>query len=445
MKSTFTLFVVLLFAVSLFGQPVKNQQQSENLRDNAIKILKKITNNTGVFKSPFNSSKDSKQAMDSLIYEEFSESNGWYYSAKETYTWNENGQQAGQTFSANVNENREWFPYHKEDYTYDNQNKLTMILTQERDIGIDWMNISKTEFTYDGSTVTVIMNYFIPDSSQWVAYWKYEYLFNDNGAVTEITIFINGNVRENWVNGEKMKYFYNDNGNLTQEIDLKWNAEENDWDNNYKNDYTYDEGGFLESAFFTDWNKTTSEWVNDSKSELTVDEYGNIVEYINWSWDSEGNDYYTEDKGVYVYNNDFSYNQLLIPDSYLGYFYIFEDVLYNHMLVSEEYFEASDNDWDEDSRTTYYYSEHNTSGVDFNKAGEALAYPNPATDFFSIDLNNGQQSALVEIYDISGRIVFSKIIESKQPISLAGFEPGIYLYKIIGDNTSKRGKLIVEK
>jgi len=114
------------------------------------------------------------------------------------------------------------------------------------------------------------------------------------------------------------------------------------------------------------------------------------------------------------------------------------------MLLTEEVFEAYDDNWDEDTRTTYYYSESNSSGVELNNVDGFLIYPNPATDYFTIDLKNGSETVLVEIYDTHGRMVSSQEIIDNQPILVSDFDRGIYVYKFVHKGNMFSGKIVVQ-
>jgi hypothetical protein len=75
---------------------------------------------------------------------------------------------------------------------------------------------------------------------------------------------------------------------------------------------------------------------------------------------------------------------------------------------------------------------------DFVK-NKTIIYPNPFTN--SIQLLNSQEPLWVEVYNVSGQIIFSKNILSNESISLAHLPTGIYLLKA----TNELGKTQVNK
>ncbi|UCH15704.1 MAG: T9SS type A sorting domain-containing protein, partial [Bacteroidales bacterium] len=57
-------------------------------------------------------------------------------------------------------------------------------------------------------------------------------------------------------------------------------------------------------------------------------------------------------------------------------------------------------------------------------------YPNPSDDIINIDIE-GLNNAIIEIYNVSGRLVFSKALNSKVVrIDISGFPMGVYLLKV---------------
>jgi len=71
-------------------------------------------------------------------------------------------------------------------------------------------------------------------------------------------------------------------------------------------------------------------------------------------------------------------------------------------------------------------------------------YPNPSDDIFNIEIEN-INSALIEIYNVSGNLIFSKEVDSKfEKIDISGFPKGIYTIKLIKDRTVNFGKVVVK-
>lgn len=70
---------------------------------------------------------------------------------------------------------------------------------------------------------------------------------------------------------------------------------------------------------------------------------------------------------------------------------------------------------------------------------ESNVYPNPFTNYLNIDLLNSEKGALIEIFDISGRIVYQKKSNHNSTLRIDTEEllTGLYLLKISSDSTYK--------
>ena len=80
---------------------------------------------------------------------------------------------------------------------------------------------------------------------------------------------------------------------------------------------------------------------------------------------------------------------------------------------------------------------------DTNAKLDILLYPNPASNFLSVDGNfNG--TAVLELFNIAGKKVFTdtSVIDDKQ-VNIQGLGSGIYIYKVSADNRQTTGKVII--
>jgi hypothetical protein len=88
--------------------------------------------------------------------------------------------------------------------------------------------------------------------------------------------------------------------------------------------------------------------------------------------------------------------------------------------------------------------------IDVSSVNNALldnklaVYPNPCNDNINIEIENINNAA-IEIYNVSGRLVFSKALDSKsEKIDISGFPKGIYIIKLIQESTENVRKLVVK-
>jgi hypothetical protein len=87
-----------------------------------------------------------------------------------------------------------------------------------------------------------------------------------------------------------------------------------------------------------------------------------------------------------------------------------------------------------------------TVGILENYAGKVIIYPNPANDKIFIKLSSDKKLKVLYIQDISGktRSVDYHLRTSDQviPVSIIGFEPGLYFITITTESYTSRLKFI---
>jgi len=77
-------------------------------------------------------------------------------------------------------------------------------------------------------------------------------------------------------------------------------------------------------------------------------------------------------------------------------------------------------------------------------------FPNPATDLVNINFTAKNTSNVkVELYDVTGKKVYENNLEqisgaSSQSINVSKFAKGVYVVKIVSDNTSETRKIVIE-
>ena len=79
-----------------------------------------------------------------------------------------------------------------------------------------------------------------------------------------------------------------------------------------------------------------------------------------------------------------------------------------------------------------------------NPNNSLLLYPNPSQKWINFDFENNDQNIYrLELIDVDGKLVFSKIISSiNSRISIESFSDGIYFYRLVGKDSIYSGKFI---
>lgn len=83
-----------------------------------------------------------------------------------------------------------------------------------------------------------------------------------------------------------------------------------------------------------------------------------------------------------------------------------------------------------------------TLGFVSNESKDFNIYPNPVTNYFSVQLPNYIENASISVYNSLGQNVLeNKLSNYNSKISLEELESGVYIYKIEANNFSKTGKI----
>lgn len=82
------------------------------------------------------------------------------------------------------------------------------------------------------------------------------------------------------------------------------------------------------------------------------------------------------------------------------------------------------------------------AGIDGNITTPIHIYPNPANQYFTVELNN-DDVAFIYVYDAAGKLVFDGRVTNKSIIHTENFATGVYTTEIRSENSTLRQKLIV--
>jgi len=85
------------------------------------------------------------------------------------------------------------------------------------------------------------------------------------------------------------------------------------------------------------------------------------------------------------------------------------------------------------------------SGIDETQEQDLVIYPNPSDGIINVDLSSFPSSALIEVFDISGKVV-NKIENAtgKTTVNLTGMPSSIYLIRVSDGINSMYKKIILE-
>lgn len=87
------------------------------------------------------------------------------------------------------------------------------------------------------------------------------------------------------------------------------------------------------------------------------------------------------------------------------------------------------------------------TGLGDNTIGTVLVYPIPASSVLYFEYESLPNNTVIEIHSLNGNTLYKEQIDSnagKVELDLSGYYPGLYIYKIIGNDQIMTGKFMVE-
>lgn len=451
MKILYTLIILSFLSASLTGKTTDNRNLTkENLWQNKLSkspeqhkafrnglemsLGKTILNKT---KANQKSKREIVKALDELIYE-YNSGGTWNFEDKGTFSYDENG---NNTLQENYFWDEAWLIYDKSEQEFDGNGNILVETYYEWDEskGLLWLPYNKYEYGYnnDGDLTTGLNSYYDSAEDSWINDSREEYGYNANGYLELITYYSWDGVSETWNVSWKNEYAYDNEGNLITVTVYSWS---DTWNPLWKDDLTYDNNKNITEDLNSSWDDDANDWVNGWKDEFNYNAEGNMDINISSGWD--GSHWVNLFKNELSYNNAYDAQDLIMPfwwetDDY---------ITYVHMptgYIGYEWIDGSDV-WELSLKATLNYVDHDVTGIFNPTASEIQVYPNPATDYISFDLKDNASEATVELFDIQGRLVLSQAVSGQTKIQVNHLNKGLYMYKLLQNDNSFSGKVIVE-
>jgi hypothetical protein len=306
-----------------------------------------------------------------------------------------------------------------------------------------WNTSSLTETVYDsyGYPKEEVITQFGDDG--YVQESKFEYTYDKNGYPTISLKFMKSD-SVNWLNNSKTEYAFDANGNkLLEAVYMRsWNTiYMNSWDStqvwigSYKYEYQYDSNNKMLSSTEYQWNFDTSSWLGVWKSEITYNVDQNPIIQIDYR--TETTVWIPNIKTEFSYDTTVSINNMLVPQGY-------REMGANNMIsqIVETPYNAAISAWTTSKSILLYYSNYIyiDAGIPSLNSLKISIYPNPTTESFRV--NGLARPSTLSVLDLTGKLMFTKVISSNEPISINSLPKGIYLVKINSGNAQISQKLV---
>lgn len=424
------------------------------------------------------SATDTKQALDSVITEQYIESTGsrvneskteFFYNIYSCDTLNIR-------FSWDT-DNSQWLLMGKINKSYDSFKNLTEVIIYNWDSNTNqYTSIRKNEFVYDTNNNKTEETGFHWDGTleHFFVYEKYTYNYDSNNNYTGGLTYIWSDTESQIVLHSKSENEYDANNLRILDIGYSWDSNINSWDSTSKDVYQYDinnnciqRNGYqwLNNAWeengkttykydgennelgFAFYYGNSNSWAIEDSTNKSYDNYNNLItstsrQYMN-------GDVYNSIKEEFNHNNSYTFSDLILPISFAisgpnneGYQTNFK----NQLLTGFSFGRQNDsNPWVEQEKRTYYYSPQDVNNVNELQKSSFKLYPNPTSGNFNVKVSNTQSISTIKIINTGGQVI--KVINTKDQlinIDLKDEPKGLYLIEIISENSVSIHKLVIE-
>jgi hypothetical protein len=355
-----------------------------------------------------------------------------------------------------------WQDYWRYTYTYDADGNWLTLLSEQSQLGV-WKNSMRVSCTYDtnGNPLTQLVEYW--QGGSWVTNFRYINTYNTNGdpLIYLLEVWSGGA----WETNERFVYIYDINGYLLNFIDELWSGSA--WDNSQKHTYTNDLSGNRLTDLYEYWNG--SAWVNADRKTYTYDAFGTKQTRLDETW--SGGAWHNEWRYNYTYDTDTNFvlqlkeqwqNSNWTTNARLTYTYdidqnstegiseVWQNGLWKPGYSDPLYLYVDHTELHYVGYVYRYVATYTSSfGISFQAGDDALLklYPNPSSDFFSVEmpLLKASSDAVISIYSLHGQMLFAQRLQ--QPVSrinITGIDKGLYIVMISCDDIRFVKKLIKE-
>ena len=394
----------------------------------------------------------------------------------------------------------------KELFIYDSNNFLTQRLRFDWDFNQEiWTNRIKTDYKFNENHHLLEFSgyYWLKDIEQWEGTSKQRYARRFTGELDTLIYFTRNDDTQEWDYDRKLDYTFDENGILTQSTLKRWNSNDSVWTTSSKTEYLYDSLGNNFSRESYPWIDSTQTWgLNTSKIDFTYDSLGKEIEsvrqykngsqfvnsikltksydlnqvlseetYSSWdtstsAWELRFHDMYENDaNGNRIYdiqltpgnqpgqliNNSKTEQSFegsisfsnIIPDPFSS--SLMEGDNFQNLPLSTDFYIWNRNteDWSLYYNKNLFYKQiPNPTSVNNYSFKLSTLYPNPVTDNLSFSFAEGIQDVTFDLFDVQGRLVLSREIESSNSVNLESIKTGIYFYRLTADGRTQTGKVI---
>lgn len=294
-------------------------------------------------------------------------------------------------------------------YNYNEEGRETGVLLQQWN-GMGWMDISRKVVEY-----------------------------NENGQINRQTLQVW--IVNDWQNIRRRDWNYHPvNGNVLSTVVKVWSQAKQSWVDQLQKLFFYNDDGLWVRSRFEDWNEELQQWEPSSRMQYLYNgqrqPIGQFLQVWDGDWENRGQVNYTFLDNQFISRIETWDETTQDWANFLRYRVEYDD---RGLLKTRTGMQAWDDGrsaWENRSftqRYTHFWSEAIVNDVDEATQSTACVIPNPypVGTFFFCDLPPSKNNFQLELYDMLGRTVYRKDLESGQAVSIDRRPaPGVYVLRI---------------
>lgn len=444
---SFALFLVIINGINaqtnhsslrqfkLFQQSLIGIQQ--NLDNDVVEIaLQKLFGGSQIIEIPYHVKDKGSMSMptfklDSVWWDVYYADAGQFKKCEKwTYLYNEQLDPSQATYYWYNYLTDEIIPEFKYVLTYDPNRIPKEVIINEWDM--DWNKHVKISYDYDTAGNLTQLAYFIWQApvQQWEDLTKSEYFYDSTGNDT-LSIHKVHDALLGWVNRIKEESKYDSENRLKRRNQYSWENSSSSWLFEERYDYSYSDSEYTVISEDPIYDGNTIVLTYYNKYEYHFDEFNNITYSVQSTWDQYSDQWNSIRKTNYTHNNSYDPGDMAIPTNLLlnenSIFKEFKFDFISHMLIEIDGDIYYDSNWTDDYRGSFYYSDILTKSPSQLDLINPLIYPNPAVDYLIINLGNDQKKLNFGLFDLHGKMIINKDVQSYSRISLVNLEKGTYI------------------
>jgi hypothetical protein len=353
----------------------------------------------------------------------------WNPQSKENYTYNQKGNLLSRTHSYWVDDSESWRVGGIFLVEYDNNDSITLTANYVWNQDV-WIPFFKVEYDFT-STGKKSKSYYGEDN-QWVEFRNTEYWFNEKGQYIkryEIQEDEEGNLSES-----EATYEYDEKLRLIK--GFSWfKQHKNGLTRSYMYQMSYDENDNLLVDDSFEWDEETEEWNHTAEISFDYDIRNNRISQMGKFR------FNPADSWRFSYKREWDYDLEVTADNLLMLEYFFDFPFYN-MPTAVRNYNYNEGELEPLEPAIFYWSFYFVSSRQIQIANTPDLYPNPFSHALFIKLPETTETAVLEIFDISGRKVLERDVTANTQIHNDGLKKGVYLYRITGSAFHFTGKIV---